>query len=135
MLRSDPQTIARHAAEEVQAITEMLTHFGFTGLKVEHVPIPQLLRDWLCQDEDFAALKEADIATEMTYLKVESAQGLFGLFLALYPAIDLSGTGVDFDEIVPGADAKGCPLIGIGEEETIMRFRDLLAARRPALTV
>jgi hypothetical protein len=135
MLRADPKTLARVAAENVQAMTELFTHFGFTGLKVEVIPLPQHLRDWMGQDEDFTALNDDEIAAEMTYLKVNSAQGAFGVFLAVYPAIDLTGTGVDFDELAPGADAQGCPLIGIGDEGTILRFRDLLASRRQVPSV
>lgn len=117
------------AAEDIAGFTKSFTASGFTGVKIAQVPLPRHLCDWLRKDREFAKASDEELGAALPYLSVESAQGAFGLFTVDFPAIDLTGTGLsvsDFDvEVGPGMP----PLVTFFDDEPIVLFCKLLAAR------
>lgn len=118
-------------SDDALAFQQILEGFGFRDVKVEPIPPPQHVRDWAAEDDEDEEGELDDVMNELTYLRVTTSQGTFGIMLAAYPALDLTGTGVTYKDLVP--DAEGVPdgfsFIGFGEEEDIVKFRQLLEAR------
>lgn len=86
----------------IEGLTQMFEGAGFDGVVITKIPLPQHIRDWMLQDEPDLDDDELDAASdELTYLRVETGQGTFGIFIAAYPAIDLTGTGIELKELVP----------------------------------
>lgn len=95
--------------DDPAAFTEILTAFGFTDVAVAKVPLPpHLLTAIEADGEDAEEIADAQAA--MSYLKATTAQGEFGIFLAAYPVIDLTGSGVSFQELT----GQAAPEAGTG---------------------
>ena len=116
--------------EDEKGFTKILEHFGFTGVKVKNAPLPEHIINWIKEeDEDFdvADLKEED----MVYLSATTNQGSFGVFLAVYPVIDLKNTGLSIKDLCPEADDVPAEFFLCGfEAEIVIKFKELLEAKQ-----
>jgi hypothetical protein len=125
--------VARDVQDETepQAFVEVFTELGFTEVAAEKVPLPaHVVRAMKDEEDDDDELAEA--IGLMTYLKITTGEGTFGVFIAAYPVLDLTGTGVTYEDLTGTKlkDAGSWPdMIGFGEERDILKFRDLLKAR------
>ena len=90
---------ARQAAEAAKRIGDMLILWGFEGVLVRKEAIPKYICDWIGAVMGVPGANEASL--EEIYLRVETAQGNFGFFLAEYPLIDLTDTGVNPVALAP----------------------------------
>jgi hypothetical protein len=125
------------ASEQAMAdgLKEMLEQSGFDAVVVTKSVIPKHIRDWMRQGGDLDDDLDLDeAASEMTYLRVKTAQGNFGFWFAAYPAIDLTGSGVKIGELVPemAAAPAGFPdICGFdGDPALLVRLWQLLVKRQ-----
>jgi hypothetical protein len=129
-IRKDERTAAR--SDAVEAFKEMFSETGFGNVRVEGVALPQHILDWMRQEEDGDDLEDA--REELTYLKVESDEGTVGVFLAAYPTLDLTDSGVSLAELMPEMEAlpQGTPqIVGFdGNPATLLNLRQLMLKRR-----
>ena len=104
--------------EDEKGFTKILEHFGFTGVKVKNAPLPEHIINWI---------KEED----MVYLSATTNQGSFGVFLAVYPVIDLKNTGLSIKDLCPEADDVPAEFFLCGfEAEIVIKFKELLEAKQ-----
>lgn len=99
---ADQQTTEREFNRA--GIEAMFTESGFTGVRVEIAPVPQHLVDWIASDSDAKDEEEGfaqSVAAESQYLRVVTDQGTVGIWTAVYPMLDLHGTGIRPTELCP----------------------------------
>ena len=93
-------------AETVEAFREMFEQTGFDAVVITKTALPNHIRDWVRQEGK--DIDDEVIANEMTYFRVETGQGAFGIFIAAYPLIDLTGTNVGLVDVAP--ELAGVPI-------------------------
>jgi hypothetical protein len=126
------------ALVHIVALTEeMLTDAGFTGVKLEATALPAATiaafgDEFEGEDVDPASL---EFAKELAYHRVTTDQGTFGLWFEPYPALDLTGLGLDLKAFLPaGASDEDIPedwsFIGIDEGVPEKLFSELIKKSR-----
>lgn len=95
--------------EDIQGFTKILEHFGFLEVRVEKVPLPQYIIDWIKTEEDEEDMKDFEAAVldgEIVYLRASTNLGSFGIFIMAYPALDLTETGFTLKDLM-GSEMEG----------------------------
>lgn len=68
-------------------LARMFSESGFEDVRVSIAPIPEHLRAWLAEEV-------GDLAATIPYYRVETRQGSLGIWITMFPVIDLHDTGI-----------------------------------------
>ena len=97
--------------------------------ELSHDDLPDYALEWLGEGFDEEEFLRALLEGEgPRYWKVKTAQGTFGIYFPGFPLIDLTGTGIELEDVVSGEDVGDprFPFFALGDEETLERFCALL---------
>lgn len=125
---------AEQGTAALEAFAQIFTDTGFTNVRAEAIPLPEHILAWMRSEDPDGDLSGA--ADEMTYLRITSDQGVVGIFIAAYPTLDLTGSGVTLSELVPemAAMPENAPQIcGFdGNPATLLKLWQLLTQKKSA---
>lgn len=77
---------ARGREQTAENLAKMFSDSGFEDVRASIAPIPEHLRTWLAEEI-------GDLAAVIPYYRVETRQGSLGIWITLFPVIDLHDTG------------------------------------------
>ncbi|MFA5133665.1 MAG: hypothetical protein WC459_02575 [Patescibacteria group bacterium] len=124
----------------IAGMKKMLEEHGFENVDIGTLAVPQNLSDSLKkalieEGEDGETLSGEELGSEFEYYRVTTKQGTFGLFMGLYPMLDLTETGILLSEFLPVEDAADIPpdfppLVGFGDSEQLLLLWQLLTKKK-----
>ena len=113
--------------QSAEGLAGMFSESGFEDVRVSTVPIPEYLRAWLAKDI-------GDQAAQVPYFRVDTRQGSLGIWTAVYPVIDLHGTGILPKDLGIETDPDDTTLLPcvpfLADETQLLRLWQLMTKRQ-----
>jgi hypothetical protein len=124
---------AQEESASIDGIRLMFEETGFGNVRVEKAPLPPHILAWIRSDDDAGEFTDEQLNGEMSYLRVATDQGSLGVFMAVYPALDLEGTGIgikDFDPQAPD-EMAALPIVSLtGEPQQLLKLWQLMTKKQ-----
>ncbi len=117
----------------IEGMRRMLESAGFEDVTIIASPVSVGLWAWIESSGAFGDASGFD-ASSLPYYRVDTRQGVFGLFFATSAALDLYGTGILLTDVEPdlnfGVSSDLPPVMGLnGDLEQLRHLRTLMEER------
>lgn len=119
---------------DLAGIALTLKDFGFKDIRITQAPMSDYVKSWISEDSSPEEMDDAE--EEIVYARVDTAQGSFGLLIGPGLMLDISTTGIRYNDVLQTHDDEEKPddfaLLAVSDESTMVRFRELLSERTAA---
>ncbi|TSC62898.1 MAG: hypothetical protein G01um101448_561 [Parcubacteria group bacterium Gr01-1014_48] len=120
--------------ENLEALRQCFEEVGFRNVVLERVELPPHVLEWAAKDLGSGEDVE-DITSTLTYYRVNTKQGSFGIICAAFLILDLHGCGVSLEdfhlEFAEEVPEDFPPIVGLsGETDELQKFFKLMVKQQ-----